>query len=58
MNEARNDEYIRAEAVPRVTLATLLRIAAEQWPHKSPADQAIERRFMARDLAAFEQTES
>jgi hypothetical protein len=30
----------------------LLKVAAEQWAHKSPADQEIERRFIARDYAA------
>lgn len=48
MNEARNDEHFSAEAVP-----SRLRIASEQWAHKSPEDQAIERRFIERDYAAL-----
>jgi len=32
-----------------------LRVAAAQYPRKSPEDQAIERRYMARDLAAVEE---
>lgn len=35
-------------------IAARLRIAAEQYPLKSEADQAIERRFIARDLAAYD----
>jgi len=34
-------------------LENLLRIAAEQWPHKSPEDQAVERRFIERDYLAL-----
>jgi hypothetical protein len=44
----------RAAAGSFATCSDLLRVAAEQWPHKSPEDQEIERRFIARDLAAFE----
>lgn len=36
----------------RARLESLLRIAAEQWPHKSPEDREHERRFIARDMAA------
>lgn len=38
----------------RTRLESLLRVAAEQWPNKSPEDQQHERRFIARDLAAYE----
>lgn len=37
----------------RARLESLLRIAAEQWPHKSPEDQAVERRFIERDYLAL-----
>lgn len=55
MNEARNGDDNCAEPVPseRERLQSLLRIASEQWPHKSPEDQAIERRFIERDYAAL-----
>lgn len=51
MNEARNSDQFCAETVPseKARLESLLRIAAEQWPHKSPEDQAIERKFIERD---------
>lgn len=41
------------EFASRSGLESLLRIAAEQWPHKSPEDQAIERRFIERDYLAL-----
>ena len=37
----------------KTKLEGLLRIAAEQWPHKSPEDQAVERRFIERDYLAL-----
>jgi hypothetical protein len=56
VNEARNGGHLCAETVPTEAerLASLLRVAEAQWPHKSPEDQEIERRFIERDLAAFE----
>ena len=46
------------EEFPKVSnekakLEALLRIAAEQWPLKSPEDQATERRFIERDYLAL-----
>lgn len=38
---------------PRAKLEALLRVAAEQWPNKSPEDQAIERKFIERDYRAL-----
>ena len=54
MNETGNDGLFCAVSVPeRQRLESLLRIAAEQWPHKSAEDREHERRFIARDLAAY-----
>ena len=53
MNEARNSAQFCAVA-QKQRLESLLRIAHEQYPHKSPEDQAHERRFMARDFESFE----
>lgn len=44
----------RSGTADRARLQSLLRIALEQYPHKSPEDQAHEWRFMSRDLAAHE----
>lgn len=41
----------RSGTTDRARLEALLRVAAAQWAHKSPADQEIERRFIARDFA-------
>ena len=51
-----NTETLRHQSVTseRASLEILLRVALEQWPHKSPEDQAHERRLIARDLAALE----
>ena len=55
MNKAGNTTHICADTVPdRSRLESLLRIAAEQWPHKSAEDQAHERWFIERDLSAYE----
>jgi hypothetical protein len=35
-------------------LESLLRIALEQWAFKNSEDREVERRFIARDLAALE----
>jgi hypothetical protein len=35
-------------------LESLLRIALEQWQHKNAEDREVEKRFIARDLAALE----
>jgi hypothetical protein len=35
-------------------LESLLRIALEQWPHKNAEDREVEKRFIARDLAALD----
>jgi hypothetical protein len=53
VNEKGNKELFCAVVVPveRRHLETLLRIALEQWAHKSPADQESERRFIKRDFA-------
>jgi hypothetical protein len=53
VNEKGNCDHFCAETVPteRDRLEALLRVAAAQWAHKSPADQEIERRFIARDFA-------
>ena len=42
------------DTTERARLESLLRIALEQWPHKSAEDREHERRFIARDLAALE----
>jgi hypothetical protein len=57
VNKWRNDMHSCAETVPadRDRLLALLRIAHEQYAHKSPEDQAHERRFMARDFAQIPQ---
>jgi hypothetical protein len=56
VNKEGNKGLFCADAVPteRDRLEALLRVAAAQWAHKSAADQEIERRFIARDFAAFE----
>lgn len=55
MNEARNDEHISAKSVPeRTRLEGLLRVALEQWEFKNAEDREVERRLIARDLAALE----
>ena len=41
----------RSDTTDRARLEALLRVAAAQWAHKSPADQEIERRFIKRDFA-------
>ena len=41
----------RSDTTDRARLEALLRVAAAQWAHKPPADQEIERRFIARDFA-------
>ena len=55
MNKSGNSTHYCADTVPsdRARLESLLRIAAEQWPHKSPEDQAVERRFIERDYLAL-----
>lgn len=38
----------------RERLESRLRVALEQWPHKSAEDREHERRFIARDMAALD----
>jgi len=55
VNKSGNERHYCADTVPsdKAKLEALLRIAAEQWSHKSPEDQATERRFIERDYKAL-----
>lgn len=55
MNETGNERHICADTVPeRTLLESLLRVALEQWPFKNEADREVEKRLIARDMAALD----
>jgi hypothetical protein len=44
----------RSGTTERARLEGLLRVALEQWPFKNEADREVERRLIARDVAAID----